>query len=245
MSTEGRQRRDGCVTDLTLDRSFAGELSEEARAAMTTHLGECDDCHARHAKLTAERERFLELRPSFEPRASERAPRIQRLWALSTVFAAAAAAFLLIRAGTPGTDPGGGIRPKGDAHVGFYVQRDQISERGAPGQLLRPGDRVRFTYTSATPAYLAIYAFDSTRAASVFFPASERARKLEPGADTPLDSMVELDQALGKESIHALFCDHEFPVNEFRIELEKSGTLNAPAGCRVHAFEWSKGLPGR
>jgi hypothetical protein len=233
------------LTDLVLDRSFADELSAEARAAMTAHLGECDDCRARHATMTAERRRFLELRPSFEPGVRRSTTRVQRLWVATTVFAAAAAAILLIRARTPGTDPESDVRLKGDAHVGFLVQRGQTAERGAPGQLLRPGDHVRFTYTSAAPAYLAIYAFDFTRTASVFFPQGDRAPRLEAGADTPLDSMVELDQATGKESIHALFCDREFSVEEFRAVLEGSGTLPAPSGCRVHVFDWNKGPPDR
>lgn len=237
----GEQHRPpGCLSDLALDRLFAGELAGVARKAADDHLRGCERCRHKRAEMAAEREAFLGLRPQPEPamrplrrRGLPARPGLAAVMAL----AAALAAFVLLVARR---GPEEGVRRKGGEQVGFLVERGGAAERRSPSAVLHPGDRVRFTYTVLRDAHLAIYGLDASGVASVYFPASERAERVRAGAETVANTAVELDGVLGSERIFALFCDAGFAVEPFRKALAQARTLEAPEGCRLRTFEWRK-----
>lgn len=241
MSLGEQERPEGCPSDLAFDNWFSRDLAPEQRLHLEAHLQECARCRRRHAAFSEERAAFLAERPWTGPGSHGVRKKAQRLWAIVPALAAAAAVTLwLVRTSDVGD---GGVRLKGAEHVGYFIEHAQGAERGAPERPVHPGDRIRFTYSSAGPAYLAIYAFDASGVASVYFPAGEIAAHLGPGSDVPLGSTVELDAVLGQERIFALFCDAAFRVESHREALARQKTLGTPAGCRLSAFEWRKEPP--
>src|SRR3954467_10481367 len=67
-TTGGGVMRDlACVSDLVLDRLWAGELASDESAALHAHAARCERCGAR---LT-EYEAFLKQAPSFAAHASQ------------------------------------------------------------------------------------------------------------------------------------------------------------------------------
>jgi hypothetical protein len=234
-----RERPDGCLTDLTFDAWFACELTASAIAAAEAHLATCERCRRRRAALDAERKAFLAQRPALEIKPAQRGRgRRQGLLAFGA-FAAAAGLVLLV--GLLQERPEPIVRVKGGPGIGFFVERRGSSKRGTEGEVVYPGDRVHFVYTSDKPIYLAIYSLDSRGTASIFFPGSERALGLPAASEAALSSAVELDDAPGPETVFAVFCDTGFLVERFRKSLAERRSLEAPAGCRLDVLTWTKG----
>jgi hypothetical protein len=239
MSLEPRERPEACPSDLRFDALLAGELGAHARAALDTHVAGCARCRDRHAALAVERAAYLALHPRAELRIAHAvAPRALR-WPLPAALLGAAAAVALFVA-LPAVDPSDQVRRKGAASIGFFVERGGTHERGRAGQSVRPGDRIRFTYSSDRPAYLAILARDAAGTVSVYFPNGDAARYVSEGYDRPLDSSVELDATLGPESVFALFCDDGFAMTEPRTALTAAHTLSAGQGCQLVKLSWIK-----
>lgn len=235
-------RMEGCITDLKFDAWFAGELSTQARAAAEAHVGKCRRCQERQAALAAEREAFIAC--SHNAKLPWRtAPTTRKRWAAAGALAAAAigaAAVVAFYARPRVNDNEQSVRLKGGAHIGFFLERRDKSERAIPMYIVHPKDRVRFVYTSARPTYLAIYGLDARGTASVYFPASPLAGRVSAGSDVALNSAVELDEVLGIEKVFALFCEAEFQVDRPRSGLAQTRTLASMPGCRVDALTWNK-----
>lgn len=238
MSFDAQERPDGCLTDLSFDAWLAGELDAQACTALQAHVNGCARCRARHALLVTERAAYLALHPQPELRIA-RAVRPTRRWPVPAALLGAAAVLAVFLA-RPAVDPSGQVRRKGAASIGFFVERAGTFERGHGGQSVRPGDRIRFTYTSDRPAYLAILARDAANTVSVYFPSGEAARYLPEGYDRPLESSVELDATLGPERMYALFCEHGFELSGPRHALTTADTLSAEQGCQLATLSWTK-----
>ncbi|HEY6559135.1 MAG TPA: zf-HC2 domain-containing protein [Polyangiaceae bacterium] len=243
----------GCVSDLTFDEWRAGELESPELERVEEHLASCEPCRQRHEQLQAEAEDFLTRYPELEgpvspekspvsaraaagerPAVSSVAPRSRRLrrwaWASGTAVAAAAAFFLVLgRAGT-GT-PDGETRLKGGARIGFFVSSGGSVRPGRGGQVVHPGDRLRFTVTTPRPVYVAILSLDGAGAASVYYPTGAESQHLGIVRDQALESSVELDGTLGDERIWGVFCDAPFEIEPLRTALERRRDLPALSGC--------------
>jgi hypothetical protein len=105
-----------------------------------------------------------------------------------------------------------------------------------------PGDQLRFTYSSARAAYLAVLGHDA-RAASVYFPSGESAVRVESGRDLPLDFSLELDAQLGEEQLYVVLCPSQYALSPLRAELEASGQLRGATGCLVERITLRKEAP--
>jgi hypothetical protein len=165
-------------------------------------------------------------------------------------LAAAAAALLVSRAAfivpettepavSPALERPDVTREKGAPDVGYYVKRGEQVVRGEPGQALRPGDRLRFTYTSAGPQQFALFNRDG-RGARVFYPAGPRSVALAAGKGVALDFGVELDDYVGSEQVLALFCEQPFELEPVRQALARGQATSAPAGCTLRTLELKK-----
>ncbi|XXY52105.1 zf-HC2 domain-containing protein [Sorangium sp. So ce269] len=255
-----RSRPEGCPSDLRLDRLLAGELAPAEEQATRAHLDGCGRCAARFAALDAGRAAFLAdpppLRLPAPPRAAAPAVRRPRAWALvpavTAALGAAAVLALVLRtrppagstgdAGPTGGDRGArvpqaaqGTRTKGgDGRIGFYVARGEGAVPGGPGEVVHPGDRLQFTYSAAEAGYFALLSVDGARKASVYFPAGAAAAPIQAGEEVPLPSSVVLDETLGAETLHGLFCSAPVDLEPIRAALESAPERPpAPAGCRV------------
>jgi hypothetical protein len=239
----GEQTRpEGCITDLKFDAWFAGELSVEAVGEAQAHIAACSRCQQRQAMLSAEREAFIAA--SHHTRLPWRTiPMKRKYWAVAGALATAAisaAAVVALYVRPQATEIEQPVRLKGAAHIGFFVQRGDKSERAMPLYTVHPKDRVRFVYTSLRPAYLAIYGLDAHGKASVYFPAGQRAERVSAGSDVVLGSAVELDEVLGTEKVFALFCEAEFQVADPKNRLAKFQNLRPTPGCRLDSLTWNR-----
>jgi Domain of unknown function (DUF4384)/Putative zinc-finger len=257
-----QQRPAQCVSDLRFDAFAAGELEEAARRELQQHVTTCARCQSRERALAGFRERFDAQRPGRVPAvrsagtgastststkmstsasgARAKLGGSRNGWWLGASLAAAATALLAFNdLRTTGFQtrplphsPTPTLRAKGSEHIAFFLKRGDQVQRGAREQRVQPGDQLRFLYTAPRTRYLAIVSLDGAREASVFYPASERAARIEPGVDVALPSAVELDGALGEERVYALFCDAPVELAFVRTELVKRGEgFAAPAGC--------------
>jgi hypothetical protein len=233
MSLIPSRREEACLSDLIFDRLFAGELSADAVAE---HLVSCERCRERHARLMHQREAFLRRRP--RPPVGKPVRDTEKLkWGAGATLLVAAACAVFMRF-EPEPE---GVRLKGPARIGFFVTRDGKSSRATPDYRVRQGEQIRFVYSSAHPAYLAIAGIDAERTVSVYFPQAEHAQAVEAGADVLLPSGTELDRVLGREAVYALFCEHEFSVDEFKQVLAKSRSdVTPPANCQLDTLSWLK-----
>jgi hypothetical protein len=241
MIADERSRPAGCVTDLKIDAWFAGELGDDARAAVDAHVSRCARCRTRRAMLAAQRDAFLARAPHASVRERRPTRHASVAWPRLALGAAtigiAAALALALRPSTP-LPPS--VRTKGGGGLGFFVQSTGMTTRGVPGQAVHPGNLIRFVVNTERAAYLAIYGRDADGAVSVYYPDAALAQRVQQGHETLLDTMVKLDHVLGPETVIALFCDAAFHVAGPRGVLTTKGTLVHSPGCRIETLMWRK-----
>ncbi|HEX7480167.1 MAG TPA: zf-HC2 domain-containing protein [Polyangiales bacterium] len=239
-----------CVSNLLFDEWLAGELEPSAQVAVEAHARGCERCTTRSAELIAQRQAFLQQAPDFAAHArlvpQHRAMRSAAAsraasWIAGGVIALAACALLMLRPHAhPQLSSDAGTRSKGGARLGFFVKRGENVRRGAPGDTVHPGDRLRFTYASPSPVYFALLNSDA-KASSVFFPGgAAQAARLPAGTETPLDFSVELDGVLGVEQIYAVFCPAPFEVASARAAITAHTPAALPPDCHVETVTLHK-----
>ncbi len=249
-----------CLSDLVIDEALSGELPIQARSEIERHLAECTRCRNRWDDIEKERAQFLSNTPSFETLAAKVAhaakPR-KKTWNtpwLAGLGAAAAAAvvFMLVRQPSQPialeeTKPAAQsnkqqtitTRSKGGPHIGFFIKRGNTINQGRSGAIVHPGDRLRFTYSSDTPRYLALFNLDAKRA-SVYFPSGPHAERVAAGRDIALDFSVELDEYIGSERVFAVFCDTPFPIEPVRRALANNREMTKRSDCTVDTIQLTK-----
>jgi hypothetical protein len=250
-----------CISDLQLDEWGAGELDVDEATLVEAHVAQCSHCNARHVAFESMRTDFLKAAPSLhaltdhfkveralKPKRPDSGARLRRrrplraaVGGFGVVALAAIAAAVLIARG-PDINPLPGVRPKGTAHLDFFVKRGKRVEPGVRGSALRPGDALRFTYTSLEETHLAIFDLDA-RGASVYFSSGPRSAVMPAGKERALDFSVELDAEPGDEWIHALFCKAPFDVEPLRAALAATRGLSIPKGCQLDVLPFSKVPP--
>jgi len=242
-----------CPTDLALDEWLAAELDEAGAARVEQHLASCARCAARARAFEREYAGFLQQAPSFDAHAAllgrSRAARRRAMHAARAVAGALVLCAFALLLWVP--VPRSGTRQKGGGpHLGFFVKRGNRIHQGRSGELVRAGDQLRFTYSSARPRYLALHNRDRS-GASVYYPAGGTAVRVAPGAEVALAFSVELDDDPGPERVYAVFCPTPFEVEPLREALASTPALPAkplaalPAkpDCQVDVTELEKEAP--
>lgn len=238
---------EGCISDLAFDEWRAGELDSETVESYEEHLEHCEHCQQRHDVIEAQAEAFLEKFPSLDKTRTDvsrevvtlRRRRSRWLGYASGVLtlAAVAVAFLLVL-----RPPSGGgeaknsafrVRSKGGSHIGFFVKHGTEVRRGSDGQVVHPGDQLRFTVTSRALRHVAILSLDGAGVATVYYPRGSSSEALAKLRDQALDSSVKLDDTLGQETIWGIFCDAAFELEPLRQELEQRGRLPPLPECTI------------
>jgi hypothetical protein len=255
-----RQRSEGCLSDLKLDRLLLGELPEAAGRTAREHLASCPVCEQRHQLLLADRQSFATQAPAFEallapargPGASAplrpRAPAARRWLALALPAAALLALgvglrSLLSEPGSGATSAPGTTRTKGSSlGFGYVVRREGRTFAGEPGQALHPGDVLRFTLSSKLPVHAGVWGIDESGASS--YQTSPALALVGAGQRQPLPEAVELDQRLGEERLLLVACASAHPVVE--IDAALAASLAAPvlpADCVSELLSVVKAAP--
>ena len=239
-----------CMSQLAIDEWNTGDDSADAHREHAEHLANCDRCRQRVADSAAQSEAFLRWAPKLEVLAKvaagapaaestrtatvSRFPR--RALAVATSLAVAAAALLIAR---PSTDVPG-TRTKGSARLGVYIQRDGHVRRGGTGDSVRPGDTLRFVYTSSAAYHLAVFG-DDGRGLTQYHPAAgEQAVRASVGSDVALDFGVELDDSLGTETFYAVFCSGAVSTKAIAAALSREHPRALPTGCFVDSLQLRK-----
>jgi hypothetical protein len=238
--------RDGeHVTDLVLDEWLTDELSPEDRARVDAHFTSCERCRDKRTAYEAEHAAFLAQAPTLTKPIAPTAARVRwlpkRVMAGAGVLAAAAAVLLALRT-APGSEPPGTTRLKGGPSVSFFIKHGERVTRGVSGATVEPGDALRFTYSSEKAVHLALLGWDG-RAASVYFPRGAHALLMEAGRDVALDFSIELDDQLGEEHLHALFCSAAVQLEPLRARLASTRALDVPSNCMVQRIVLHKASP--
>ena len=219
-----------CLSALHLDRFLAGELDELAARRVRQHVLACSRCAGAVEGMRAARDEPL---PTL--RVVPLAPRARR-WprAAAAGIALVAAASLLLVVRTPGE------RPKGSG-VGLrmYVEHGGEVRSAVPGEVIAPGDAVRFAVTTPKKAYVAVLSLDAEGRGSVYFPLGARAEAVEPGGEVALPLGTRLDATVGEERIVGVFCSSPVELEPLRIQLEH-GIALAPEGCQVTRWSFVK-----
>jgi hypothetical protein len=105
-------------------------------------------------------------------------------------------------------------RSKGRAIAGFFVAHDGDMRRGGVRETVTPGDRLQVFTTSSTPSWFAIVSTDERGVRSVYV----EPRVIEPGTERLLPLSLELDEALGTETLTAIFCAERFDAKTVDVE---------------------------
>lgn len=227
-----RTRPETCPSDRALDMLMAGELGPDARARAEQHVPGCAACSARARELEAARAAFPMEAPAF-PKVAEkvRPMRTPRRWlGVAFAFAAAAAAMILVLGNAPDGDT---VRTKGGDKLGFFVSHDGVVREGGPREVVYAGDRLQLVYTTRAPRHLAVFLRDAKGATTTAFPRQGSAAQIQPGKDVALPESIQLDGALGVETLLGVFCDHAAPLEDLRRSLERPG-------CHVERVSYEK-----
>jgi hypothetical protein len=206
-------------SSLQLDRLRLQELAEQEASELRAHLPTCSPCADAFDQLSV-----AELLPPLKAKR----PLSWKWTTLMAGVAAAAAMLIVLR-------PANVERRKGsEVALGMYVQHEGFVRRAAPGEVVSPGDALRFTATSPG-AYVAVLSLDPRGVASIYFPIAA----IPAGTDVALPSATRLDDTVGEERIVALFCDAPVDLEPVRASLGR-GRLAAPDGCQVAKWNFVK-----
>ena len=222
-----------CLSAFTLDWWMAGELPPADAERVGAHLEGCPRCAAASQSLRDGRDAtsLPPLRTATGPRWAARRRGIAALAA----GLAAAGVVLWLR------PEGSGERVKGGAvGLGMWVQHGDAVRRAAPGEVVAPGDAVRFSVTTRHPAWVAVLSLDPAGRASIYFPEGTYAARIAAGADVALPLATRLDATVGEERVLGLFCDCPVELEPLRAAMERSGDAAAPQGCEVTRWSFVK-----
>jgi hypothetical protein len=245
-------RDEACVSKFALDRWVAGELSCDEAGALQVHLETCARCSLRCDELGRQRAAFLARVPSWDAldrrmKGTPRRRQVRWAWTMPLVAAAGLLAIGVAAFGGLGsherqTSERSDVRSKGGPSIGFFVKRGEQIRRGSTGEVVAPGELVRFTYSSEQPAYFGLLHADAA-GASVYYPREAAAAKIGAGRDVPLDFSIRLDALLGAERVYGLFCAAPIALEPVRAQLERTGQVPELPHCRVDPLVLNKRLP--
>jgi hypothetical protein len=134
-----------------------------------------------------------------------------------------------------------GARNEDSPSIGFNILRRDKVLHGASGNVVLPGDRIRFTYSSESDAQFALLRASHDRAV-VDFPRTTTTVRLSAARDAPLDLELVHDNRAGPEHVFGLFCEARVELEPVRALLQKEGDLSDVPGCRVVALTLQKKL---
>jgi hypothetical protein len=173
----------GHIGELRLRRFRAGEISGAEHDQIAHHTGECAPCRSK-LRLLQEEQRLFERDIPFERFAggverAARVPRVRppRVWALSSAFALAAAAAVVLMIWPFGQPVELGHHGRNQIKGGTgalmriaSVDNAQRSLSPTENATLRPGDRLRLGYTITTSGYLSAVSLDERGEVSALYP---------------------------------------------------------------------------
>ena len=225
----------GHLSSETIDLLMLSALDAPAANEAKNHIDGCPSCGNRWRELNEDKEKFAQfVFPRTVEKVSSRviAPsllerlRILGPWKVFGPLAGAAlAASLAVAVYT--ANGGGGTQTEDEVYIGLKGQRvaseaglkgdarialQVVAQRAAEGQfpvkageVLRPGDKIRFVVNPGAAKYVLIGSRDGSGAFTVYHPfGGDKSAAVERGPHE-LPGAVELDQVAGAETLVAVF----------------------------------------
>ena len=222
-----------CLSALKLDRWAAGELGSEQSEEVRAHVTDCARCAAAAESLRPPAAALPPLRAVAAPARPRARP--HGLVFLAAGLAAAAALVLVVRTDRLRE------RTKGPGFgVAMFVLHGDAVRKAGPGEVVAPGDTVRFAVTTPVAGYAAVLSLDPAGRASIYFPRGPRAAPVGAGADVPLPLATRLDATVGEEHVVGLLCEHAVELEPVRAALEAGAGDAIPGGCQVTRWRFAK-----
>lgn len=225
-----------CLSQLSLDRWQAGELTAVERQAAEAHAAGCPRCRAEHELRT----RGFDGLPGADERVLlagirrglERPPlRPWRRWAAG-LLAVAAAAGAVALVSLPRREEG--VRTKGGLNLRIFRLRAGKPEEMPSGGRFSPGDRLRFVVDLPQEGYVRVLDNEQRGTLSVAWPLEPGVSgRLPGGSEIELPGAVQLDQSAGRETFWLVQC----PVSSGEPACKAGGAEPVcPAGCAMTSF---------
>jgi hypothetical protein len=260
--THAESQTDGShVGELRLRRFRAGELSGPEHDEIARHTCECGPCRSK-LRLLQEEQRQFERDLPFDRFAGgvERAcrvPRVRppRVWALSSAFALAAAAAVVVMIWPFGQQVEVGHRSHNQIKGGPSALIRIASAGGDAQRLLqpaettalRPGERLRLGYATAAPGYLSAVSLDERGEISALYPEGGGSLPVAATAQTTyLPDSLELTGS-GRERVFLFLADRPLDAEAVAQSVRQAqgkGDLTAlpvpvfPGRNDVRGFTW-------
>jgi hypothetical protein len=235
------KRERECISDLAFDQLLGASAEPGQSVRVRAHVEECMRCALRYEALANQRAGFLERVPSWQhlraqhDRQRRGGGRRRWLWG----GGAAVAASLVLALSLAQNDDTPRLRSKGGPRIGAYVKHGDRVARADSGSTVRPGDHVRFTYSSDRPVHFALLNRDALHA-TTYFPLGAKTTPVAAGHDVALDFSIKLDGQPGREQIHGLFCEQPEQLEPLRAALQATGKLPPLPHCRVDVLTLEK-----
>jgi hypothetical protein len=214
-------------SELSVDNLLAGELTGDAAAALHAHAADCARCGETLGDAVTTREQFARIDAVPWRGITPITHVARKRWQIAAPLAALAAALALVLV-WPRAQPDH-IRTKGAAIVGFFVAHGDAVRRGTLRETVTPGDRLELVTSTTEPGWFAAISDDQLGVRSIYVPLV----KIEPGRERALNGAIELDAALGHETVTGIFCDHAFEPAVLDL-------LALPSGCTADRFTLDK-----
>ncbi len=237
--------QDRRIKDPLLEKYAAGGLTAEARAEVEKVLAESEADRARLAELEADDRAFLAAHPP-GPLVDryEKTRRPRRWWhwplMLSPALAAATAVALVMLTPNPIEEPEYTV--KGSVTLSVHKKQGDSSVQVQPGQVLHPGDAVRFEVRAGGPGYVAVIGRDAKGNVTVYHPWEGTEAAPWRTEDALLPTAIELDEVTGTETLYALYAAKPFSLTWAVEALRKGRPLEdvLPEGVSADRTELRK-----
>jgi hypothetical protein len=234
------RRERECISDLAFDQLLGASAEPGQSVRLLAHVETCMRCALRYEAIASQRAGFLERMPSWQRLHAQRSAARRRGGPRRWLFGGAAvAAGLALAFSLAQGEAAPGLRSKGGPRIGAYVKHGERVARADDGSTVRPGDYIRFTYSSDQPVHFALLNRDALRA-TTYFPLGAQTAKVAAGHDVALDFSIKLDGQPGSEQIHGLFCQRPVPLEPLRAALQATGKLPPLPHCRVDVLTLEK-----
>ncbi len=225
------------IPEALLERYLAGDLQGEALTKVERALADSPSERARLEALRADSAAFLIKHPPGPIAAKlEGSKTSWRRWFMP-IFAAVAALFL-VTVFFPRADDE--VTVKGAIALSAFRQgADGAVHELQPGEVVRPGDRLRFSVKASEDGFLAVLSRDGAGHPSVYFPFGGATAAPHRAAQPLLAEAVQLDAVLGPERVWAIFGKTSFELEPLVVQV-KAGEAPHGKGLLITSMDWVK-----
>lgn len=235
-------RTEDCPSDFVLSKYETEALSELERRGIDAHVRACARCQA---WLTGGRSAFEALGETkineIVSTMTARSIRTSRAHALGPAISMiiAAAATMLLFQGNPSMIRSDTTRKGKAVSLRVYRERDGNVRKAVNGEDFHARDKLRFAVDVPEPGHVMIVGIEAKGAMYHCVPSEKDVSVALPaGQDQLLSDAIELDESVGKEMLHLIFCPQKFGYDD--LEHESPHPRMPGAQCQTVAFELNK-----